>query len=88
MQVFVNSAQHLHRGRQEMFRGQWVPCVETPERQQHVLDELRRRGLGRMREPDAIDAQRLARVHTAPYLAFLEGAWDAWVALDAGNGLA
>ena len=87
MQVFVNAAQHLHRGRHEMFRGRLVPCVETPERQQQVLDELRRRGLGRQREPGDIGIETLARVHRAPYLDFLQNAWDEWVALDAGNAV-
>jgi hypothetical protein len=46
MQLFVNSEQQAHRGRHEMFRGRLVPCVEVPERQQQVLDELQRRGIG------------------------------------------
>jgi acetoin utilization deacetylase AcuC-like enzyme len=82
MQVFVNAAQHLHCGRHEMFRGRLVPCVEVPERQQHVLDELRRRGLGTLREPGAIDPALLARVHDAAYLHFLQSAWGEWLALD------
>lgn len=83
MQVFVNAAQAAHHGRHEMFRGRLVPCVELPQRQQHVLDELRRRGIGTLRDAVAAGRAQLQRVHAAHYLDFLEAAWRDWVALDA-----
>ena len=82
MQVFVNAAQAAHCGRHEMFRGRLVPCVEVPQRQQHVLDELRRRGLGTLREAPAAARAALERVHEPRYLDFLERAWQDWIALD------
>jgi acetoin utilization deacetylase AcuC-like enzyme len=68
-----------------MYRGRLVPCVEVPERQAHVLAELQRRGLGLLREPQASAAAQLRRLHDAGYLAFLQSAWQDWIALDAAN---
>jgi acetoin utilization deacetylase AcuC-like enzyme len=85
MQVFYNEHHALHHGRHEMFRGELVPCVEVPARVDHVLHELRARGLGRIAKPPALARDALERVHAARYLRFLEGAWDEWVALDPGN---
>jgi acetoin utilization deacetylase AcuC-like enzyme len=86
MKVYANAAQRQHVGRHEMFRGRLVPCVEVPERQQHVEAELRRRGLGRFAAPPApVDAAALARVHAPEYLRFLASAWRDWVALDPAN---
>jgi acetoin utilization deacetylase AcuC-like enzyme len=88
MKTFHNPHHNGHAGRFEMHRGRMVPCHEVPARLQHVLDELQRRPMGELATPSigetALDAA-LARVHSPAYLAFLAGAWDEWVALDAAN---
>ena len=87
MLVFHNPAHRLHQGRREMFRGRLVPCVETPERLEQVLAELRRRPVGPVSaptEPADLDAM-LAQIHSPRYLEFLAGAWDEWLALDPAN---
>jgi len=75
----------LHQGRQEMFRGQMVPCFELAARADHVLSELNGRKLGPILAPDPFDDAVLERVHDARYLRFLQNAWSDWVALDAAN---
>ena len=71
-----------------MFRGRLVPCHETSQRLDHVLAELRQRGVGPLRTPadDAgtLDAV-LAQIHAPRYLHFIAHAWDEWVALDETN---
>ena len=88
MLTLHNPQHQLHQGRHEMFRGRLVPCHETPQRLDHVLAELRRRGAGPLLTPPAdlagLDAA-LAAVHTARYLHFIEHAWAEWVALDPTN---
>jgi acetoin utilization deacetylase AcuC-like enzyme len=87
VRIFHNRIHHLHAGRHEMHRGRLVPSHEVPARLEHVLEELGRRPQGPLEvpsEPADLDAL-LARVHDPRYLAFLEGAWDEWVALDPGN---
>ena len=84
--IIHNHLHALHHGRMEMFRGQLVPCVEVPERVDHVLAELRQRGWGAaVQQPDAFDDALLAQVHAPPYLDFLRGAWAEWLALDPAN---
>jgi acetoin utilization deacetylase AcuC-like enzyme len=89
MLIVHNPLQAGHAGRHEMFRGRLVPCHETPERLAQVMAELARRPVGPLRTPlaghDAEDDARLARLHATDYLAFLAGAWDEWVALDAAH---
>ena len=87
MIVFHNPLHHLHQGRHEMFRGRLVPCLETAQRLDHVLAELRQRSFELRHLPDddafAIDLNAaLAQVHTPRYLHFIEHAWAAWLALD------
>lgn len=89
MLVLHNPDHARHAGRHEMFRGRLVPCHEVPQRLDHVLAELRRRGFGRLAEPgpgdDAAFEALLQRVHAPRYLRFLASAWDEWVALDPAN---
>ena len=92
MHVFHNPLHAQHAGRQEMFRGQMVPCHEVPARLDHVLAELTCRPVGPLAAPALGDAAfeaaldaALARVHSPAYLHFLSQAWADWVALDPTN---
>ena len=79
------SEQHVqHAPQHEFFRGERVPCFESPARARYVQQQLVARG-NVLREPDADSLMVLAQVHTARYLAFLEGAWADWLALEPGN---
>jgi acetoin utilization deacetylase AcuC-like enzyme len=58
----------------------------VPARLDCVLAELERRPVGAIEVPRSGAATGvLERVHAPRYLAFLRGAWDEWVALDAAN---
>ena len=46
MITFFNNTHHVHQRRQEMFRGQMVPCFEVPARVDQVLERVLLRGLG------------------------------------------
>ncbi|MFM2036314.1 MAG: hypothetical protein RL459_1579, partial [Pseudomonadota bacterium] len=75
MITFYNPIHAQHQGRFEMFRGQLVPCFEVPARQDLVLAELRRRGLGEVQMAERIDAPALGTIHSPQYLDFLAHAW-------------
>jgi acetoin utilization deacetylase AcuC-like enzyme len=78
-------SQHaLHAPQHEYFRGQLVPCFESPARAQFVELALREAG-HELRQPKADSRSLLAQVHSARYLAFLETAWARWLARDAAN---
>jgi acetoin utilization deacetylase AcuC-like enzyme len=87
MLIVHNTQHYLHRGRHEMYRGRLVPCHEVPDRLEHVLAELHRRGIGPLATPPepADLAGVLAKIHSQRYLDFIAGAWDEWVAIDPTN---
>jgi acetoin utilization deacetylase AcuC-like enzyme len=88
MLTIHNPHHQLHQGRHEMFRGRLVPCHETASRLDHVLAELRRRGVGPLQAPPKDDAglmDALARIHAPRYLHFIEHAWAEWIAIEPGN---
>lgn len=85
MITFYNHAHYLHQGKQEMFRGQMVPCFEVAARADYVLSELNGRNLGPIRAPSRFDVGVLAGIHDPTYLHFLEHAWADWVAMDPAN---
>ncbi|RYF36807.1 MAG: histone deacetylase family protein, partial [Comamonadaceae bacterium] len=85
MLTIYNHQHALHQGRFEMFRGELVPCFEVPARADHVLRELRRRGLGAIEPPLGFEDSAITRVHSQRYVDFLTHAWQEWVALDPAN---
>ncbi len=74
----------LHAPAFEFFRGERVPCFETPARAGFVKESLLQRGHA-LREPHIDSRALLDLVHSARYLAFLESAWSQWLALEPGN---
>ncbi|MGC1173288.1 MAG: histone deacetylase family protein, partial [Polaromonas sp.] len=74
----------LHAPAFEFFRGERVPCFETPARAAFVKERLLQGG-HELREPHADSRALLGQVHSARYLAFLENAWGDWLAQDAAN---
>jgi acetoin utilization deacetylase AcuC-like enzyme len=91
MLTFYNSTHAEHAAAFEIFRGNKVPAFERPERVDTVAARLRERGhaLAPVDSGSAHDASAvMAQVHSARYLAFLESAWQQWVALDPANAQA
>ncbi len=83
--IILFSERHaLHAPAFEFFRGERVPCFETPARAALVQQRLLQGG-HTVREPHVDSRAVLGQVHEAPYLAFLQNAWSDWLALDAGN---
>jgi acetoin utilization deacetylase AcuC-like enzyme len=74
----------LHAPQDEFYRGQRVPCFETPGRADYVRSELLARG-HTLRAPTVDSSAVLAQVHTERYLKFVQSAWAQWLALDAAN---
>lgn len=84
MITFFNDSHHAHAPGFEFFRGEHVPCFETPARAEYVKACLIERG-HTLRSSHVDSRTVLTRVHTSRYLAFLEHAWRDWVALEPGN---
>jgi acetoin utilization deacetylase AcuC-like enzyme len=84
MLSFCPSAHVGHAPATEFYRGERVPCLETPARVEIVRAELIRRGHSLVEpQPDCTDV--LAQVHGERYVHFLRDAWNQWLALDPDN---
>lgn len=84
MIAFHNPLHHGHAPAHEFYRGERVSCFETPTRVDYVEQALRAHSHP-LRAPDVDSMSVLAQVHTERYLAFLQGAWQQWAALDPAN---
>ena len=84
MLALFSSSHALHAPEYEFFRGERVPCFESPARAEFVLEELSARG-HKTRAPDQDSTDTLLKVHSAAYLAFLRTAWQQWLELDPAN---
>ena len=83
--ITLFSPQHaLHAPAFEFYRGDKVPCFESPARVDFVLAELKAHGHA-LRTPHVDSRAVIAQVHSLRYLAFLESAWAQWLAVDAAN---
>jgi acetoin utilization deacetylase AcuC-like enzyme len=82
--TFFAPQHELHAPAHEFFRGERVPCFESPLRAELVRRELAARG-HEIRAPEVDSRPLLAQVHAPRYLAFLESAWTQWLALDPAN---
>jgi acetoin utilization deacetylase AcuC-like enzyme len=84
MLIFHSPTHLLHAPAHEIFRGERVACLETPARAEFVREALAARGHA-FALPEADASAILEQVHAPRYLAFLQNAWDEWLALEAGN---
>ena len=84
MQVLHSPSHRAHAPAFEFFRGERVPCFETPVRAEFVRQALQARG-HELVAPQDDSSALLPRVHHPGYLAFLQSAWKQWLALDPAN---
>ena len=80
MRTIYSERHRLQDGQAELIDGQLLPCFEQPLRAELIVARVREVGLGEVLSPDEHGVQPLRRVHSEPFLRFLEGAWEAWVA--------
>jgi acetoin utilization deacetylase AcuC-like enzyme len=79
MIAFSSPDHSLHAPQDEFYRGQRVPCFETPSRAGHVRTQLLARGHS-LRAPGIDSSAVLVQVHTERYLGFLQTACHWWLA--------
>ncbi|MFD2191243.1 histone deacetylase family protein [Pistricoccus aurantiacus] len=80
MLTFHSEDTKQRRPRIELDGGRFVTPHECPERVDMVIDRVRKTGLGEIRAPRAYGLDPVLAVHDRDYVAFLEHAWDEWVA--------
>ncbi len=84
MITFFSEQHALHSPEYEFYRGERVPCFESPQRASFVQQALLQLG-HELRSPNLDSTSTLAQVHSPRYLAFLQAAWQQWLAVDPEN---
>ncbi|HWQ15653.1 MAG TPA: histone deacetylase family protein [Roseiflexaceae bacterium] len=79
--ITVYSPDHaLHDPPHEFLDGALVPVFESPVRAAIILEALERAGIGPVVPPRAFGVAPVRAVHSPDYLAYLERAYERWVA--------
>jgi acetoin utilization deacetylase AcuC-like enzyme len=82
--TYFNPLHDRHAPATEYFRGDRVPCFESPSRAEFVRQALQWHH-HEIRLPTHDSRAVLAQIHAPRYLTFLETAWAQWTALDPAN---
>lgn len=80
MKIFYSENHRLRDAKTELYGGQLVPAFEGPFRADYIMDGLQEAQLIDITEPDIFSLETAQKVHDPAYLAFLETAWQRWVA--------
>ncbi|MDB5890943.1 MAG: histone deacetylase superfamily protein [Polaromonas sp.] len=81
MICITNPQHHRHAPAFEIFRGNKVPCHETPQRAENIELELVLRG-HMLCAPHIDSRATLEQVHSRRYLKFFENAWQHWLQIS------
>lgn len=84
MITYYSEHHQLHAPEFEFYRGERVPCFESPKRADLVFARLKEEH-HELRLPDVDSMAALEQVHSKPYLKFLESAWQQWLERDPVN---
>jgi len=88
MRTVYSEDHRFQDGKSELIDGKLLPCFEMPKRADIIIARVREVELGEIVEPSDFGPGPRERVHSKPFLRFLETAWDAWVeAHDAYDAL-
>ncbi len=86
MKIFFSPEHYQQHGASELTGGRLVPAFDSPERVDRILAELHRRSLGDVEVAQDHGLGPVKAVHDARYVAFLQEAWEQWVAAH-GEGV-
>ena len=81
MHAWYSDHHQAHQGHNELIGGQLVAGFELPIRAERVRDAFLMADLGTLDNPADGGLAPILAVHSADYVDFLRGAWDAWRAL-------
>ena len=84
MHIFISDKHQDHSPQYEFYRGERVPCFESPDRLNIVRAALQS-STHSFQSVEHDSRELLHKVHSAKYLNFIETAWQQWLALDPEN---
>jgi acetoin utilization deacetylase AcuC-like enzyme len=77
--ITIHSEDYVYRdAKTELYGGELVAPFESAQRVRFVLERVRSVGLGKIMPPEDFGIEPVLRVHSAPFVTFLEGAWEEW----------
>jgi acetoin utilization deacetylase AcuC-like enzyme len=79
MLTIYTDEHRLQDAKAELYNGRMVPAFEMPRRADYIIGRVREAKLGEVAPPRRFGKAPLARVHSADFIDFLAGAWEAWV---------
>ena len=75
----IFSPLHKHHWlKNELTAGELKPCFELPARAEFVLNEIKKRNLGPISEPQSYDQKHIEAVHDINYVEFIKSCWAQW----------
>jgi acetoin utilization deacetylase AcuC-like enzyme len=86
MEIIFSPEHHRQHGRAELTDGRLMPVFEHPGRIDAILEALARRGFPAPALPEERGLAPITAVHDPDYVAFLQCAWDEWVAVHGPDG--
>ncbi|HUR43538.1 MAG TPA: histone deacetylase family protein [Aestuariivirga sp.] len=78
MKIVYSDRHRLHFPKGELSGGLFVRPFERPSRMDHILRELKTRGLRELVPPAPLDMKPVRKIHDKGFLQFLETAWGEW----------
>jgi len=85
MRVIHSPLHARHQGGKELYRGELVPCFESPVRAELILQAVQRAGF-EVGEPRAFPVEALRSVHDRAFVDFLRTAHAEWRAVASKDG--
>ena len=75
MKIISSEDHRKHFPKGELFGGEFVRPFECPERWEHIVHRLKVCGLRILPRPIPWTGRPVRKIHTGPFLEFLENAW-------------
>ena len=80
MKTIYTEKHKLRDAKTELYGGELVQPHERPSRAEFIIERVRATGLGEVCYPNDFGLRPVLTVHDEGFVAFLQEAWDAWVA--------
>src|SRR3569833_2665406 len=87
MLIVSSDCHRLHAPKHELFKGELLAPVETPDRIEAIVDGVRAARIGEIVEPHSFGVEPLLRVHAPNFVSYLQNAWQEWAALGRTHAL-
>ena len=79
MKTFYSEIHKLRDANTELYGGELVKPFERPQRLDFIVEEIKKRDLGEILNPNKIDFKIINKVHDNDYIKFLDSAWNEWI---------